>query len=185
MAPAAGTCGMTTVTIPETGIIPASQPPESLTISELVEIAVGTFQRIQDSMPYIIELRKRFKSAPRGKADIGGCDTWEQFCEKHLHRTASAIRKALQAGHPQPGTKLQEPTRTHNELKELADAVPTIRNGKQITPPSEYSAADIVETVVRFTDNLVNQRQVTPSDKRIIYLSMIRQFQDILKEMKS
>ena len=80
----------------EAGIFPAS-PPESLTTEQLVEITVGTFQRVQDSMPYIIELRKRFKAAPRGKADIGGCDTWEQFCETHLHRTASALRKALQA----------------------------------------------------------------------------------------
>jgi|SRR5579872_2968927 len=50
-------------------------------------------------MPYIVELRKRLKAAPRGKASIGGCDTWEQFCEKHLHRTASAIRKTLQTKH--------------------------------------------------------------------------------------
>lgn len=80
----------------ETGIFPALQPPESLTTEQLVEIAAGTFQRVQDSMSYIVELRKRFKAAPRGKAHIAGCDTWEQFCEKHLHRTASAIRKALQ-----------------------------------------------------------------------------------------
>jgi hypothetical protein len=81
----------------EVGIFPASQSPESLTDDQLAEIAVGTFRRIQDSVPYIIELRKRFKAAPRGKANIAGCDTWEQFCEKHLHRTASALRKALQA----------------------------------------------------------------------------------------
>jgi hypothetical protein len=89
----------------ETGIIPAS-PTASPTASpaavdlpteELVRIAVGTFQRLQDSMPYIIELRKRFKAAPRGNANIAGCDTWEKFCRTHLHRTASALRKALQA----------------------------------------------------------------------------------------
>jgi alkylated DNA repair dioxygenase AlkB len=79
----------------EAGIIPASSP-RSLSTGQLVEIVVGTFQRIQDSIPYIIELHKRFKAAPRSKANINGCDTWEQFCETHLHRTASAIRKALQ-----------------------------------------------------------------------------------------
>jgi hypothetical protein len=76
----------------EAGIIPAS----NLTTDELVGIAIGAFARIQDSMPYVIELRKRFQAAPRGKANISGCDTWEEFCTKHLHRTASAIRKALQ-----------------------------------------------------------------------------------------
>jgi alkylated DNA repair dioxygenase AlkB len=79
------------ITVFETGIIPAS-----LTNDELVGVAVGAFTRIQQAMPYILELRKRFKKAPRNKADIAGCDTWEQFCETHLHRTASAIRKALQ-----------------------------------------------------------------------------------------
>ncbi len=81
------------------GIFPASSP-ESLTTEQLVEVATGAFQRLQDSMPFIIELRKRFNAAPRGKANISGCNTWEQFCEKHLHRTASALRKALQEEKP-------------------------------------------------------------------------------------
>lgn len=100
----------------EPGKIPASQAPESLTTGQLVEIAAGTFQRIQDSMPYIIELRKRFKAAPRGKADIAGCDTWEEFCEKHLHRTASAIRKAVQSDlEPQ---QEPNPPAPHDNLRE-------------------------------------------------------------------
>lgn len=81
---------------------------------------------------------------------------------------------------PQPKTK-----KATQELERLADAIPSIRNGKEITPPSEYSAADIVETITRLTDNLVNQRHLTPSDRRIVYTSVIREFQDILAEMTS
>ena len=84
-----------------------------------------------------------------------------------------------------PKTDKPKTVQAVTEIKELADAIPPIRNGKEITPPSEYSAADIIETVTRFTDSLVNQRQVTPSDKKIIYRSIIRELQYILAEMES
>lgn len=76
-------------------------------------------------------------------------------------------------------------TKPAQELKQLADAIPPIRNGKEITPPSQYSAADIVETVTIFTDNLVNQRHLSISDRKTVYVSVIREFQDILAGMAS
>jgi hypothetical protein len=96
-----GTGGVVTTAITkiEAGKIPALSPNqlEKLPTEKLVEVAVGTFTRLQDAMPYIVELRKRFKDAPRGNANIANCKTWEQFCERNLHRTASTLRKALQA----------------------------------------------------------------------------------------
>lgn len=72
----------------------------SLTDDELVTIAVGAFTKLRDSYPYLVELRQRFKNAPRGNADIGGCATWEQFCEKHLNRHPSTVRQILEENNP-------------------------------------------------------------------------------------
>ena len=83
----------TTLALPEPGIIPGS--PETLSNDELVSIATGAFNRIKDAIPYIVELRRRFQTAPRGSANIADCQTWSEFCERHLYRTASAVRKAV------------------------------------------------------------------------------------------
>ena len=130
----------------EAGIIPGSPKPEGLTTEQLVEIAIGTFQRIQDSMPYIIELRKRFKQAPRGNANIAGCDTWEQFCEKHLHRTASALRKALQAEQPEKPRIELEPCALLT--KRLSPLLPLEGDG------AENQIPDLLNTVSQTDINL-------------------------------
>jgi len=135
----------------EAGILPAS-PPESLTTDQLVGIAVGTFRRIQDSMPYIIELRNRFKAAPRGKADIGGCDTWEQFCETHLHRTASALRKALQADRKVRPLELPDSA----QLKSIDDHIAGIT--ESFSKFSELNG--LVKSVKRGSLSLPEQGQV-------------------------
>lgn len=70
--------------------------PSSLSTEELITAVVSSFSKIRDAMPYVFELRKRFADAPKGAADIAGCNTWEEFCQKHLHRTPRAIQMALQ-----------------------------------------------------------------------------------------
>jgi hypothetical protein len=109
-------CSMTTDTnLHEAGKIPASPEPDFSVISndELVDYVISAFQTIRESLPYIQELRRRFAALPRGHADIAGCATWEEFCKKRLHRTSSAIRKALaevapQKAEPKPGTPEHE-----------------------------------------------------------------------------
>ena len=80
----------------EPGIIPAS--PEQMTNEALAGFVHDVFQKIRNYLPYVAELRRRFAALPRGNANIMGCKTWDEFCDRKLHRTASAIRKALAAG---------------------------------------------------------------------------------------
>jgi hypothetical protein len=154
----------------EAGIFPGS--PAKLSTEELVEIAVGTFQRVQDSIPYIIELRKRFRAAPRGNAQIGGCDTWEQFCEKHLHRTASAIRKALQAEQTVPVPPVVEPW--SDLQKRLTPLLPLEGDGKENKIP---------ELVSRLTRADINDRDLA---EHVVYLleRASKQFTDYAAAIK-
>jgi hypothetical protein len=104
----------------EAGKIPGSPEPEldlsGTTDDELADYLVAVFQTIRAALPYIKELRKRFAALPRGQANISGCATWEEFCTKKLHRTPSAIRKALAEarseplpdGQPEPESRIQE-----------------------------------------------------------------------------
>ena len=159
------------------------------------EYSGGALLTLKMCMPLVDEMKRRFKILDRKKQvngqykTIRGCRTFQDFCQKVLHRTEQAVYLMLRGGTPASSKPSTESKSTKiqavKEIKELADAIPPIRNGKEITPPSEYSAADIIETVTRFTDSLVNQRQVTPSDKKIIYRSIIRELQDILAEMES
>jgi len=55
--------------------------------------------------------------------------------EQPLLKDANETAQSLVS--PQPKTQ-----KAVKEIKELADAIPPIRKGKEITPPSEYSAAD-------------------------------------------
>jgi hypothetical protein len=73
-----------------------------LTPGEMADENLASF--VQDSLvrfskviPYVIELRNRFGALPRGKANISGCVTWTEFCQKVLHRTDRAVRKAIAA----------------------------------------------------------------------------------------
>jgi hypothetical protein len=69
--------------------------PSSLSTDQLVSAVVSSFSKIRDAMPYVFELRKRFADAPRGAANIAGCQTWKEFCQKHLHRTPRAVQLAF------------------------------------------------------------------------------------------
>lgn len=66
---------------------------------ELVARVKSGFEKIRESLPYIAELRARFGRVRRGSADIAGCRTWKEFCEKHLHRTDRRIRQVLAGRH--------------------------------------------------------------------------------------
>jgi hypothetical protein len=175
--------------------------PTSLTDDQLADVVIEGVKKIRAYLPYIRTLKERFDSGDRDstnrlKTPIKCCNSWKEFCETHLDRTTEAIRLAIAgdspkhtANHPErehePTPTKPKSTKPIQEIKELADAIPLIRNGKDFTPPSQYSAADIVETVTGFTDAIVNQRHLTPSDRKMVYLSVIREFQDILAEMAS
>jgi hypothetical protein len=115
----------------EAGIIPASceivtnlpKPPKAMGDEELADYVIGTyesiFKKIKAAIPYIEELRARFAKAPRGKANIAGCNKWGEFCERKLERTASAIRKAISAAHKEP----TKPRILLDALRRLADVV--------------------------------------------------------------
>ena len=120
---------MTTAIIPfEPGKIPASPDLSAASNDELADYVIGAFSTIREALPYIAELRNRFAALQRGRADIKGCATWTEFCETHLHRTGSAVRKALAKS-----SKLPPPVeprddawdaRRNNLSHEIQDALP-------------------------------------------------------------
>jgi hypothetical protein len=62
---------------------------------QLAEIVISGCVQFKKILPYVAELRERFAALPRGNANIAGCKTWTEFCEKKLDRTDRAVRKAL------------------------------------------------------------------------------------------
>src|SRR5665213_56449 len=90
--------GVTTVQIvPEIEAEQSSASPVEMSNDALVAVVQTAFNKIKDALPYIQELLKRFIKCGRGKARIHCCLTWSEFCEKVLHRTDRAVRKALAA----------------------------------------------------------------------------------------
>jgi hypothetical protein len=81
----------------EPGISPGSPvvKPAAMSTEDLAAFVADTFAKLKTALPYIIELRERFGALPRGKANVMGCRTWTEFCSKVLHRTDSAVRKAI------------------------------------------------------------------------------------------
>jgi hypothetical protein len=70
-----------------------------MTDEQLASFVIGAFTTIRASLPFIKELRERFTHLYRGNygggEKIAGCRYWKEFCQKHLHRTDSCIRKAI------------------------------------------------------------------------------------------
>jgi hypothetical protein len=64
---------------------------------ELVARVRGVFKKIGDELPFILELRARFARLKRGRANICGCMSWQEFCIKHLHRSDRRIRQIIAA----------------------------------------------------------------------------------------
>jgi hypothetical protein len=79
----------------------------------LVEIVIEGCSKFRRIIPYIIELRRRFQDRPRGSANIAGCNTWTEFCEKKLDRTVRAVQKAIAVESNPPdvenAAKIEEP----------------------------------------------------------------------------
>jgi hypothetical protein len=158
------------------------------------EYGSGALLTLKMCMPLVDEMKRRFKILDRKRqvngefATIRGCRSFQDFCQKVLHRSEQAVYLMLRGGTPANPKALQvkkeRKQQAVKEIRELADAVPIIRNGKDATPPSEYSAADIVKTIGRLVDTLANQPQITPSDRKIVYRSLIREFKEILAEME-
>jgi len=69
--------------------------PTALADDDLARLVVSAFVKIAQALPYIQELRERFRAKPRGQADILGCRTWTEFCEKRLNRTDRTVRHAI------------------------------------------------------------------------------------------
>ena len=61
----------------------------------LAALVIDGMRKFRETIPAIIELRKRFSSRPRGNAGIAGCSTWTEFCTKKLGRTIRAVQKAI------------------------------------------------------------------------------------------
>jgi protein gp37 len=70
-------------------------PPSNLSDEDLAVVVRDGCRQFKRLIPYVAELRNRFEDRPRGKANIMGCNTWTEFCEKVLDRTDRAVRKAL------------------------------------------------------------------------------------------
>jgi hypothetical protein len=73
----------------------ARRAAKKMSSPALVSRVKKDFGKIKSALPYIKELRDRFAALPRGKANIAGCKTWAEFCEKRLHRTDRTIRRVL------------------------------------------------------------------------------------------
>jgi len=61
----------------------------------LAALVIDGMQKFRQTIPAIIELRKRFSNRLRGNAGIAGCSTWTEFCTKKLGRTIRAVQKAI------------------------------------------------------------------------------------------
>lgn len=158
------------------------------TLASFIEGAVLTLKMCA---PLVEEMQRRFQNLDRTKQKNGtyktirGCSSFKEYCATVLNRTEQAVYKMLRENESKPKTDKPKTEKPAKEYATLVDAIPPIRHGKEITPPSQYSAADVVETAVRLVDNLVNQRQLTAADKKTVYRSIIREFQEILTEMES
>ncbi len=160
-----------------------SPSPESLTNEELASIAIGAFSRIQDSMPYILELRKRFQAAPRGKANIQGCGTWGEFCEKHLYRTPRAVRKAIES-HNNPPTNTPPQSAEAHEPDEPDELPEPVRGEDKATSLSRLFKPGFVSITsgragkFYVTFNLLTEKQVQQLAKAVSgFLRLLRALQ--------
>jgi hypothetical protein len=165
---------------------------ETLNDDELASYIEGAVFTLRMVAPLVEEMKRRFQNLDKSKQvngtykTIRGCRNFQDYCRTVLHRTEQAVYLMLRSDDAKPKLPKSEPKpKPIKEYKALADAIPPIRNGKEFTKPSEYSAADVVETVTRFTDNLLGQRQFSVADKKTAYRSIILEFQTIITEMES
>jgi hypothetical protein len=159
----------------------------SLSDDELASYIEGAVFTLKMSAPLVEEMQHRFRNLDRSKqADgsfkkIRGCLSFKAYCEDVLHRTEQAVYAMLRE-ESKPKEKSQPKPKPVKEYQSLIDAVPVIRAGKEIVPPSQYGVAEIEEIVTAFTVNLVSQLK-TVADRKTIYRSLVRKFDDLLGEL--
>src|SRR6202008_2796540 len=118
----------------QAGIIPASPEPSQMTNEALATHVRDGMTKLAQLIPYVKELKARFAALPRSKADILGCKSWKEFCERVLNRTDSAVRKALNNADKEP-----------RKPKILLAALDLL---KTVVPPKRFR--DVRDDCVRF-----------------------------------
>jgi hypothetical protein len=149
-------------------------------------VQAGMVKAFAELKPFIEELWKRF-DALNDYETIAGCKTRKEYCAKVLDRTPRAVQYMMAGGNPvikrKPAASetvsLPRKEKPIKEYASLIEAVPDIRTGRDIVPPSQYGVAEIEESVTKFTVNLA-EKLSTP-DKKIVYRSLIKKFEDLLK----
>ena len=125
--------------------------PAILSNDQLADIVIEGFKKMQRYLPYIVAMKARFDTGVRDsknhlKTLIKGCDSWQEFCFRHLDRTPRAIRKAM-ADAKKPASK---PTLSADDKYDMAVAwlqdVFAKNDGKilenHLTAPAGYLASD-------------------------------------------
>jgi hypothetical protein len=99
-----------------------------LTDKQLVARVKSGFQKIREQLPYILELRRRFAELPRRKANIDGCHSWREFCERRLNRTYQQIYNVLAEAQAETITVTvkESPAAHHPEQKVLVRTLPSL-----------------------------------------------------------
>jgi hypothetical protein len=156
----------------------------SLPDDELASFIEGAVLTLRLCLPLVDEMKRRFGNLDRSKQvngkyrTIRGCRTFQEYCKTVLHRTKQAVYAMLSA-ESKPKEKSPPKQKPVKEYQSLVDAIPVIRAGKEIVPPSQYGVAEIEETVTAFAVNLVSQLK-SAADKKIVYASLTRKFEDLL-----
>jgi hypothetical protein len=118
----------------------------------LVDIVIAGCQQFHNLIPHVIELRERFNSRPRGAANIAGCQTWTEFCEKKLDRKIRAVQTAIAAFTnpavaPKPKSRPSEITDEQLENYEYANRIEVRKLAKNFLDsgmPSEDAIGALV-----------------------------------------
>ena len=114
-----------------------SQSAKKMTDKALVSRVKRGFQKIKAELPDILELRERFAAMPRGRANIDGCKTWTEFCEKRLHRTYRQICKVLAENNDTNPTIEVTPTEPEPAPREATKPTPEETTETEQPEPAE------------------------------------------------
>jgi hypothetical protein len=128
--------------------VSCSSPPEKMDNETLAAFVVDGVEKIRNLIPYLRELKERFARAPRGKANIAGCPTWQDFCERKLHRTPEAIRQALA---PPRLKEPEEPRILLDAIKKVKFAIPA-DDGKYSVTKAVFRANEDGKVELAATD---------------------------------
>src|SRR5260221_357270 len=71
-------------TEPNEAQLSCGSSPEDMSDEALAALVRDGLKKFAKIVPYVRELRNRFGALPRGHANIMGCKTWSEFCERVL-----------------------------------------------------------------------------------------------------